>query len=400
MHGAKIGSLVNMKYINHKKDWTNLISILMENRDHFSLASDSIKSGIDALCGRLDTEYIVHASTNTSGKVWQSSPLISCFCETFDPILDDIFSEGSHTRHLLNKYQRLLPLANALTQKEHCRIVADKIKDSVLNLEDLLLVEASDANTNDWDQIIEAAESLEMIAGCLYAIYDELTSHASRWCVICFRKAPSSSIYCNSHKPSRTNASEDTSHRKGLRLQERIPADTLIKWRLHRSKRSTLGDDFLFFASTLDVPAEITSEMSGIIVDKELKDFVEATQAANWSGTCDIWNQVIKSCPSVNKVFSKQAADFSNWDNYRSAILSALKNKYETTKHPYWIFLMLFEAEDWLSIEKEFGDTRLTDTENNILDLALKGMSNAEIAKELNISRVYVWKINKLNGIP
>lgn len=393
-----------MKYINNKKDWGNLISILCENRDHFSLASDSIKNGVEAFCNTLNTKHIVHASSNGSGKVWQSEPLISCFCETFDPILDGIFPEDSHTRHILNRRQSLLPLANVLTKKEDCRVVADKIKDSVLNLEDLLPIGASDANNhanpNDWDQIIEAAESLEMIAGCLYAIHNELAIHAPRWCVLCFRKAPSSSIYCDSHKASKTNALQDTKNRKGKRIQARIPADTAKKWKLHRSKSTTLGDDFSLFASTSDVPDAIKPEMSGIIVAKDIQDFVVDTQSKNWSQVCEHWNVVLKNCPTVNKAFSKQAADFSNWDDYRSAILSTLKNKHETTQHPYWIFMMLIEAEDWLSIEKEFGDMRLTDTENRILDLVSKGMNNINIAKELNINRVYVGRIKKLNGIP
>lgn len=393
-----------MKYINKKKNWSNLISILTENRKHFSLASDGIKSGVDAFCEMLDTEYVVHASTNNSGVVWQSRPLISCFCEIFDPILDGIFPEKSHTCQLLNKHQKLLPLANTLTQKDHCRMVADKIKDSVLNLEDLLPVEASDANNhanpNDWDQIIEAAESLEMIAGCLYAIYDELTINTPRWCAICFRKAPSNSIYCDSHKASKRNALQDTKHRKGLRLRERMPADIPKKWRLHRSKRATLGDDFLLFASTSDVPNAITPEMSGIVVAKDLQDFVADTQSQNWSQVCDRWNAVFQYCPTVSEVFKKQAADFNNWNDYRSAILSTLKNRHETTQHPYWIFMMLIEAEDWLSIEKEFGDMRLTDTENRILDLVSKGMINTNIAKELNVSKGYVGRIKKLNGIP
>jgi hypothetical protein len=393
-----------MKYINNKKDWSNLISILTENRNHFSLASDGIKSGVDAFCEMLDTEYIVHASTNASGVVWQSRPLISCFCETFDPILDGIFSENSQTRHLLDKHQRLLPLANTLTKKEDCRNVADKIKNAILNLEDLLPIEAIDAvehaHPNNWDEIIEAAESLELVAGCLYAIYDELISQESRWCNICFRKSSSNSIYCDSHKASKSNALQDTQHRKGLRVRERIPADIHKKWILHRSKRSTLGDDFLLFALTTDVPDQILSDTSGVVVEKPMKDFVEATQSQNWSQVCDYWNFVLQKLPTVNNIIIKQANEFDSWNDFRSAILFSLKNKHETTQHPYWIFMMLIEAEDWLSIEKQFSDMRLTDTEDKTIALALLGKSNTEIAKELNISRVYVWRIKKLNDIP
>lgn len=400
---AKVGRLVNMEYIKKKKNWGNLISILSENRNHFSLASDSINNGVEAFCKTLNTKHVVHASSNGSGKVWQSEPLISCFCETFDPILEGIFPECSRTRNVLNRYQSLLPLANVLRKKEDCKVVADKLKESVLSLEDLLPIEVIDAsrhsNPNYCNQVIEAAESLELVAGCLYAIHDELTIHVPRWCALCFRKAPSSSIYCDSHKASKTNALQDTKNRKGKRIQARVPADILKKWKLHRSKRMSLGHDFSLLSSVSDVPYAINPEMSGIIVSEYIKDFVIDTQCKNWNQVWEHWDAVLKNCPNVNKIFNKQAADFSSWDDYRSAVLLTLKNRHETTQHPYWIFMMLIEAEDWLSIENEFSDLRLTDTENRILDLASRGISNINIAKELNVSRSYVGRIKKLNDI-
>lgn len=96
---------------------------------------------------------------------------------------------------------------------------------------------------------------------------------------------------------------------------------------------------------------------------------------------------------------SCSTCDFKSWDEYRNALIKLLQNQRETTFHPYWILMMLNEAEDWFVCENSLIDLRRSNTESEILELVANGLKNFEIARQLDISRQRVGKVKKLNAI-
>lgn len=389
-----------MKYKNKRKNWDSLIELLIENCESFILANDKLRYCVNDFCVRLKTEQIVHANINSSGRVWQSKALITCFCETFDPILESIFPSNSHTYHYLNLNKTPLPLTKTVIKKESCREIADKIKRTVNSLEGLLpSPDSSDwqhKSEAEWDRLMEDGESLELVAGMLYIIFNALDKDdVINWCSICFRRADNKGKFCSVHRPK-----NDTNYHKGIRIKNATPKTISSKWRRHRSKRAGLGENFLIFSSVLDIPSKTTHEMTGIYLDHQLKELVIDTQTKSWGDVFNRWDQLFTLIPLVGRKFSHLASSYSSWDDYRSALQAALANDYEQTKHPYWVFMMLVEAEDWFSLEEQFGDTRLTNTENEILELISFGLSNMEIASKIGITREYVWRVRKLNFTP
>ena len=386
-----------MAYKNTRKNWGSLITAFNKNKEHFELANIALKGGIDVFCKLLQIENIAHANINSSGKVWGSKSLIKCFCETFDPIFLSIFPVESLTNENLRLNKTPLPLAEFLVEKESCREYADLIKDTVNDLEDLLTsldtqIENQNANIDE-SKIIEDAENLELLASLLYAICNELENDDKlTWCSICFRRAPYNGKYCNLH-----SATNDTNYRKGLRIQAAIPKEIYSSFVKNRSKRKSLGDNFHLLSKSSDVPNTVTHHTNGIYVESIIKELVFNTKNKNWCDVFQDWDQFLKLMPNVAEIFNENANNFSNWDDFSRALSIELDNTYEHTKHPYWFFLMLVEAETWLSYEKILNDCRLTNNEDKIVDFISQGFNNAEIAVKVKVSRQYVGQVKKRN---
>ncbi len=162
-----------------------------------------------------------------------------------------------------------------------------------------------------------------------------------------------------------------------------------------------MGDNVRIGSSGADFEENSDLAIRAITVEDDVKVLVLETQNTVWNkNLAKKWDQEMSnSCPIINSLFNASAHNFDSWDSYRLALINLLKNNYETTSHPYWILLMLTEAEAWFTYEKLNSDLRRTGTESNILDLAKKGLKNTEIANKLNISRQHVSHIKRLHNL-
>lgn len=387
-----------MTFTAKTKNWLNLIAVLKSEKENFQLANIQLKNGIDTFCLRLQSENIIHASKNSSGSIWKAKSLITCFCETFDPILIGLFPEDSFTYTNLVFNEISLPLANHLVKKESCKEFADKIKMTVNAIENFMPIgnqadwPKPSAEYSEWNNLIKDGENLELLVSLLDAIYEELNLNDEiKWCTICFRVANKMGNYCDLHATQ-----NDTNYRKGLRVKDSIPVAQYTKFLSQRSKRKMLKDDFLLASSPFDISNQIISHKSkAIYVDSLTKELVSNTDSLAWQTVAKDWDYVLQAVPLVNMRLNNKASYYGNWDEFIAAILVAIDNPYEKTKHPYWIFLMLAEAEIWFSIEDSFANFNPTSKKDEIEKLLSQGLRNFEIVNQLNVSNSYVSELKK-----
>lgn len=387
-----------MKTTLERKNWGNLVAALVRNRSHFKLANDQLKTGIDNFCHRLQTENIIHSSINSSGTAWKSKSLISCFCETFDPILTALFPQNSYAYHYLKLNQVQIPLADHLIKKESCSEFSSNVKTAIYGLERLIPVgdqfnsPHQSVEPSEWNLVCKDGESLELLASLLDAIYQELNLNDEvKWCEVCFRIARNVSNYCDTHNPSEN----DTNYRRGLKIKKSIPKSENLKFLRLRSKRNSFKEDFFLITAPSDMPDEITHKTNCLPVDNFIKKLVSDTESQQWKVISKAWGLVLQTIPVVSKRFDNDPNNFHSWDEFLSALLIAIDNLHEKTKHPYWILLMLAEAEIWFSIEDSFTKLSPTSKKNEIERLLSQGLRNSEIVKQLSVSNAYVSELRK-----
>lgn len=360
------------------RNWSNLIANLQSLANEYRTTDIRIRNSIELFCIRLNTENISHASMNTSGKVWGAKSLVFCFCEIFDPVLVEIFHSKTYAYEYLQKHHVAIPLLSQMQHKEQSKMIANNIHLIVTELESLLpigKVYPHSAPPSDWKKIQNDTENLELVAMLLNSIYSELGyQQALKWCFFCFRMTNKISKYCKVHSSS----VDDTAYRKASKVKHSIPSELYKSFKLHQSER-------INYENNLKIPSKT----------KILNDLVSYTQIFEWSEIGREWDCVLDPLKYVRKRHKKNALEFTSWQEFANYTKAALQNLDDNTTHPYWIFIMLAEAEQWFTYEDRIEQEKTKQKKDQILEMISQSSRNRDIVNQLQVSNSYVSSLRK-----
>lgn len=377
------------------KDWSNLIDVFSSLSRGYETADKRLLDAIATFCEILKSENISNASKTTSGKVWGAKSLVLCFCETFDPILIKLFNNKSYGYQYLQKQQIAIPLLNQMQIKENSKVIGDGIDRAVLQLESIVpivIVSPYSAPPSDWETIQKDAENLQLLARMISSIYLQLGyGHHLKWCSICFRMANNASKYCHLH----SSISDDTAYRIALKIKVKIPSETHEKFQRQRSRRQALKNIFTLISKVEDIPSTIASDMLCVWVSEAIKNLVIDTQKISWTKVAINWDLVLNSVPHVQKRYQKNAQDFTSWYAFSNYTKTVLQNNFDNTTHPYWIFMMLAEAEIWLEFEDGLVQEKLVPKNQEIQAMISHGFRNRDIVNQLQVANSYVSELRE-----
>ena len=394
-----------MKFIPKSRNWSRLIEFCSGIKKFYLRANKETLDAIDSFCKNLSDDDVVLGNANSSGYIWKSKSIFECFCISFNPALKRLCPENSFLEIIFNQYGISFPLSTINLQKETCLLTSDKFRKiaQYINDQPPMHYEA------EWGRMTEVSETMVLLSDILDSIHRELKNEYLDWCKLCFRRCDFGNNFCDLHHSTNTYLkngkkiqNENPRYRIARKVSKKIPEDIKSKWRGIRAARKLMGDDFIIFSSEKTILEDIPSEIKAISIDDiEIKNLVFDTQNTPWTKSlCKRWNDEIRSSfPRIYSVSSCSTCDFKSWDEYRNALIKLLQNQRETTFHPYWILMMLNEAEDWFVCENSLIDLRRSNTESEILELVANGLKNFEIARQLDISSQRVGKVKKLNAI-
>lgn len=394
-----------MKFIPKSRNWSRLIKFCSGIKKFYLRANKEILDAIDSFCKNLSDDDVVLGNANSSGYIWKSKSIFECFCISFNTALKRFCPENSFLEIIFNQHEIYFPLSTNNLQKETCLTTSDKFRKvaQYINDQPPMLYEA------EWGKMTEVSETMVLLSDILDSIHSELKNEYLDWCKLCFRRCDFGNNFCDLHHSTNTYLkngkkiqNENPRYRRARKVSKKIPEDIKSKWFGIRAARKLIGDDFIIFSSKNIIKEDFSSENKAISIDDiEIKNLVFDTKNTPWTKSlCKRWNDEIRSSfPRIYSMSSCSTCDFKSWDEYRNALIKLLQNQRETTFHPYWILMMLNEAEDWFVCENSLIDLRRSNTESEILELVANGLKNFEIARQLDISRQHVGKVKKLNAI-
>lgn len=381
-------------YIKKYRSWKKLIALFQSLKDSYETTDILLRSGIDGFCQILQNEHVIYSYKNTGGTIWGAKSLVVCFCEIFDPILIKIFPINSYASRYLQNQQISFPLLKYLQYKEKIKDVANSIDQVIIELESLIPftnkhLQHASVPLSDWVNIQKDAENLQLLSRLLDTINSQIgIKRGMKWCSICFRMANTASDYCQIH-----GSKDDTAYRKALHVRKLIPFDLLEKFYRQNSKREALGDSFTIAAYSDELPAQVKPDTLLIYADKVIKDLVEDTQNLEWSAVSKNWDSILETVPHVSMRCERKATDFISWSQFVNYIKKALENHNDNTLHPYWIIMMLTEAENWLSFEEELAQKKVSPKKDQVIKLLAEGMRNCDIVNQLKVTNSYVSEL-------
>lgn len=368
--------------------------IEIRRQSHERLADKRIISAIDDLTLLIKSHKIAIADRNSSGSVWNQKSILQFIGDAFDPLLQEIIPKGSLAFSELTKGGTPLPLIDHLS-KANLRRIADNLKTAAQALEECFVPEI-----DDWDTMLMRGESLSVVAEIIDAVREALPPDPPRWCSACFRRARSSREYCIVHSPSYF-VENDTSYRKAKKLRDVLPSNVVKAWGNYMIQRRALGESVELISDPEDVPDSFSIHARVFYVIPEVKNLVDKAQQSPWSTISTEWDNLLKSdFQHTSTLLIHRPSEFNNWNEFATHLLEVLDDRYEDSRHPFWILNILACAEEWIKAEQENQDGRTTDTERRVVELFRNGVTDAkEIAVRVSKSKQYIYRILKSNGL-
>lgn len=314
----------------------------------------------------------------------------------FDPLLYQITTENNLIGSIVReKFPYILPLSETLNTGS-IKQIASGLFEIPKEIEDYL-----DPQTDDIEHFQEITESFHAVAQLIEFVRMSFPDPRPEWCDFCFRRTAGSSRYCNLHRPWFGEGS-DTNYKKGRRINSALPNDIKSQWGKYRAARIALGENMDVIYDSSHVPRTFSPNAKWIILPEaeDVGMLVSETLELSWEEVESRWENIIKDeLPSVHNKLRSPPGAFESWDVWCKAVLQDIEDRSEETKHPYWILLILYCAEDWFKAEAIFGDNRKTRRAAEIERLLRVGESVTEIAVEKGVSVSNVSKKkNKLDG--
>lgn len=374
------------------KKWNVFKDRVKKIKEHYVSCNPLLMSAINDFYLGICKDIYAFGNVNTSKTIWTHKSLLPFFCESLDEVLVEIHaSYPVEIKDILADHSISFPLRNLLKKKNDCVQLSDQIIICLSDIENIL------DNFNDIDVGLfsELGEHLRVISELLLAMFKLNNNPTIKWCAFCFRRAVSKSKYCIVHQLD--TEFDDTEYRIGARLHKSLSEDIKKKWARDRKKRILLGEDVKLIYREEQWPPEIYSDTSIVKVIEQIYYSNQNTQTKPWNVVCYEWDLILDSFPTVQFVLGFKASNWSNWNEFRFEVQKSLFNYYEMTVHPYWFYLSIGEAEDWLIHKKINEDKRTNLTKSEVLKLSHLGLTNKQIALKLGKSYSQVCYILKNN---
>lgn len=302
------------------------------------------------------------SARKTKGK----TSILHLFCTIFDPIIErEVFARlnnnETNLRDLLGT-----SLRSSLKNRNNCRQLANNLKEGIQ------YVENHSVMFSDLHEATKVGDGLQCLATLLDRISSVFPKGLIKWCRFCFRRAPDRGEYCKVHKPG----GDDTAYRKGNKISQLIPIEIKDRWNQQRFLR-TINATPMYSLDAYTTP---------------------------WDTAALYWDELLMDYKKVAQMLKKPSSSFISWTDFVLHLRNTLSNDYEKTENPYWILILIQDAEDWLCKEDGHVDLRKTSSSQEILDIFDSVNQNndnrtnlAEIARSVKKSRQYVSKVLKEN---
>lgn len=166
-------------------------------------------------------------------------------------------------------------------------------------------------------------------------------------------------------------------------------------------QRRALGESVELISDPEDVPDSFSIHARAFYVIPEVKNLVDKAQQSPWSTISTEWdNLLVSDFQHTSALLKHRPSEFNNWNEFATHLLEVLDDRYEDSRHPFWILNILACAEEWIKAEQENKDGRTTDTERRVVELFRNGVTDAkEIAVRVSKSKQYIYRILKSNGL-
>lgn len=351
-------------------------------------AREAVLLAIGTLASRLAAERVLIAEAQSPQDRWGIPSFLNVVIEELMPCLVEMLPIDRMTGWMHWGGEALFPMAEKLASPSHCVEAQQRLQQ---------YCEAIDHHRDEHPEVDD--EALHSLAESLHAVMEVLLHVQQawprprvRWCKVCFRRAPDSSQYCDSHRPGQKENGTDTTYRKAVRNFGRLSASKLQSLFRHRACYLALSGSLRVLGSVAELvyaPAAyaLTSPEVAIWLNRSLRDEC-------WPAMAAVWEQFItREFPQVALSIGKQATEFSNWPSFASFVCQQLNNRLEKRLHPMVVLQMLSDAEAILATAQKNTDRRLTGTDDEILTLNNTGMKQADIARKVGVSRQYVSRV-------
>lgn len=363
----------------------------------YTYASPEILRAVEALLLVIAAEDVAVASKNRGGYVFGRVNVITRFCEIFNPVMRELAPYQSDPWYELMGNQIGIPFESAAIL-ENGVYISSRLENAAEDLSRLV-------ENKPW-QLLElrrSGESLRVVASLIRGILANIQTQHLFWCKACFRRSARSDGYCKLHEPPNVNyeqsmkSSQDTKNKKAKRTFESLDSELVAKWERHRCRRRAGGEDILLITDHLPIPLPHPDE-TYLMVPKDLFDIVDKTLTQPWVEVANLWNSILDCVSLVRAKFKTPAENYTDWDKFVAALLSALQDPIEETRHPLWILYILGEADDWFGAEPKMADRRLSNNKKKIMEMKNEGKTPSEIADALNLGKKYIVRILKEEG--
>lgn len=366
----------------------SLCQALSAVRDAHPEARAGVLQAIETIEAGLLPSNVRFAKAVPLDAAWRKPSILNVVIAALEPVLAMLLPIDSLTRWESWQASAILPLSNHLHNYTDCFTLAKALRRMHADLDHALEQGFAEADP----PLVSLAEGLQAIADALEQVAKAWPRTTSRWCACCFRRAPSSSRYCNQHRPG---DSSDAIYRKSLRTRQAFGEAMEIQWTRHQAIRLVLKEPMPGLVSSnstwlpLEGPHAVVSEPVGLLA-------LHSELQGDWVHVQPFWNAFIEQCcPEVAKRVGNRVSLAENWWDFCRQLHTALDNRYEDTSSPLAILYLLAEAEDWFSAELACQDRRLTTNGERILSLLEEGSTLAAISRQLGLSRQYVYRYVK-----
>ncbi len=344
-----------------------------------------LKTALGQLIEQVDKVEIARSEKNTSGIVFGKVSITKIISEYWSPVFNESIPESSHANWYLQHYGTSMSLSFA----DHVQ------KFDGLNEYADLILEARDAievyEGDDIPNLMYQIECLDVTASIIEAVVKAFDKYC--WCEMCFRRTADNRKYCREHK--RNEHLGPGINSRGELIKSRLTRQTFTLFNLYQDRRNLLGDSVHVLSRPEQIPYETSSEWRSISFSTPICVFEDIGDIRYWENRKSQWDELFESMPFLKEKLKTIPSGFSSWELFSSALLSAIQDNDEKTKHPLWILHIAILAERWFEAESKIVDRRRTDTNVSINKFLNEGIRQSEIAKQLGITPAAVSKAIK-----
>lgn len=336
--------------------------------------------------GALEENQIAIPKYSKREHIFGKISLLSYIQKLWSECVDRLFYEGSIWRLELLSFGGTVPPSKMLFSTDGVRFLETKLYAMVQNVREYPV-----QNAEEEQRLLNEAEVLRAISDFLLAIKNFLPDTSLKWCEVCFRRTPSSRRYCREHKSASTGEL-NTVHSRAKRQRAMLSEEAEAFWQQYKACRNRFESGAKIVCRVEDLLD--AQEKGAIIVQEQVREFIDASLNLPWSSMSVEWEKLIQSTVNLRHHLVNKASDFDTWGAFVEYVMFVLKEKLEKNRHPYLILFLILTADDYLSNQQQSTDRRCSDSKQQILNLCNDlGMSARDVARQLDLSVGYVYRV-------